>query len=89
VQSLIERYIQLDAVRYVDEVIPYSTEEEMHNLLRILRINVRIVGEEYRSVFLSGQDVCEELGIQIYYNSRTHQLSSSELRERVLRAKLN
>jgi len=89
VQDLIERYIQLDAVRYVDEVIPYRTEEEMHNLLRILRINVRIVGEEYRSVALSGQDVCEELGIQIYYNSRTHNLSSTELRERVLRSKLN
>ena len=29
IQNVSERHIQLDAVRYVDEIIPYTTEEEL------------------------------------------------------------
>jgi len=86
VQSVYERYLQLDAVRFVDEVVPYETEEDMHRLLRILRINVRIVGEEYRDKELSGRELCNELGIEIHYNSRSHTFSSTELRKRVQNA---
>jgi len=58
----------------------------MHRLLRILRINVRIVGEEYRDKELSGRELCNELGIEIHYNSRSHTFSSTELRKRVQNA---
>jgi glycerol-3-phosphate cytidylyltransferase len=83
VQSIIERYIQLAAVRYVDEVIVYSTEEDLIDLIQTLPINVRILGEEYRDKPFSGKAECEQLGIEFYYNSRTHRFSSTELRKRV------
>lgn len=82
-QSIIERYIQLKAVRHVDEIVPYVTEADLEDLLSILPINVRIVGEEYREKHLTGRDICSQRGIEIFYNKREHRFSSSELRKRL------
>ena len=78
-QSIVERYIQLKAVKYVDEIIPYSSETDLLDLLQALPINVRIIGEEYQDVEFTGKD----LPIEIFYNSRKHRFSSSELRRRL------
>ena len=86
VQSIHERFIQLEAIKYVDYVLPYHTEQDMHELLQILRVNIRIVGEEYRNKPLSGQHLHEELNIRLHYNNRGHGFSSTELRDRVKRA---
>lgn len=83
VQSIIERKIQLKAVKYVDEIWVYNTEEDLLDLLRVLPISVRILGEEYRHQNFTGRELCEERGIEIYFNSRRHNFSSSELRKRV------
>jgi len=86
VQSIHERFIQLEAIKYVDYVLPYHTENDMHELLQILRVNVRIVGEEYRNRPLSGEHLHKDLNIKLNYNSRGHGFSSTELRDRVKRA---
>jgi len=83
VQSIYERYVQLRACRYVDEIIVYETEHDLINLLAIEPIDRRFVGIEYESVYLTGQDVCNRRGIEIIYNSRYHKYSSSELRSRL------
>lgn len=83
VQTIIERTLQLKAVRYVDEVVVYSTEQDLIDLLEILPISVRIIGEEYKDNDFTGKDKCAERGIHIYYNSRSHRFSSTELRHRV------
>tara|TARA_R100000541_G_scaffold36607_1_gene44675 strand:- start:163 stop:591 length:429 start_codon:yes stop_codon:yes gene_type:complete len=86
IQTIHERFIQLEAIKYVDFVLPYHFEQDMHELLQILRVNVRIVGEEYRSNPLSGEHLHEELNIRLHYNNRGHGFSSTELRDRVKRA---
>lgn len=83
IQSLYERYIQLQGCKYVDEIIPYTTEEEVKLILESRKFDVRIIGEDYRDKDFTGKDICEQRGIQIYYNSRQHHLSSSELRKRI------
>lgn len=83
VQSLYERYIQLKGCRYVDEIIPYTTEEEVKLILESRPFDVRIIGEDYIDKDFTGKDICEQRGIRIYYNSRQHHLSSSELRKRI------
>jgi glycerol-3-phosphate cytidylyltransferase len=88
VQSIVERYVQLSAVKYVDEIIVYSTEKDLEDLLMFLPINVRIVGEEYRDKNFTGKDICIDRGIEIFYNSRTHRFSSSELRKRTYESEL-
>lgn len=81
IQSLFERYEQLKACKYVDEIIPYTTEKELLDILLSYKIDVRFVGEEYREVDFTGKD----LGIEIHYNTRRHSFSSSELRKRVFK----
>jgi glycerol-3-phosphate cytidylyltransferase len=87
VQSIVERFVQLSAVKYVD-IIVYQTERDLEDMLMILPITVRIVGEEYKDKPLTGRDICEQRGIEIYYNSRTHRFSSSELRQRTYQSEM-
>ena len=82
-QSVIERYIQLKGSRNVDEIVPYVTEEELEDLLRSFKIDIRIIGIEYKEKTFTGKDYCEEKDIEIYYNSRDHRFSSSGLRKQV------
>ena len=83
IQSMYERFIQLKGCKYVDEIIPYTTEEEVRLILESRQFNVRIIGEDYRNKDFTGKDICDERGIRVYYNSRQHHLSSSELRKRI------
>ena len=83
VQSIVERYIQLKAVRYVDEIVVYQTEKDLEDLLKILDINIRILGEEYRNKEFTGKEICLKRGIELYFNKREHTFSTTELRQRV------
>ena len=83
IQTMYERYIQLKGCKYVDEIIPYTTESEIRLILTTRHFDVRIVGAEYNGVDFTGKDICERRGIRIYYNYRHHHLSSSELRKRI------
>jgi glycerol-3-phosphate cytidylyltransferase len=83
IQTIVERYTQLKAVGYVDEIIPYGTEEDLKDILSMYHIDVRILGEEYRDKEFTGKDICRRRDIQLYFNKRDHRFSSSGLRERV------
>lgn len=87
VQSLIERKIQLESIKYVDDIIVYQSESELEEILRIYPINVRIIGEEYREKDFTGKQICIDRGIQVVYNlPRDHEYSSTNLRRRVAEA---
>lgn len=86
VQSVTERYIQLAAVRFVDELIVYATEADLLDVLKSFPINVRFIGEEYKDKDFTGKDYCLDNGIEIYYNRRQHSFSTTDLRKRVVDA---
>jgi glycerol-3-phosphate cytidylyltransferase len=83
VQTLVERYAQLNAVKFVDEIVPYATERDLEDILEMFSIDIRILGEEYRDKDFTGKDICRKRGIQLYFNKRDHRFSSSDLRRRV------
>ena len=83
IQSVVERYIQLKGCKFVDEIVPYATEQDLEDILRSFDIDVRIIGDEYKHKNFTGRDYCEEKGIEIYYNRREHRFSSSGLRKEV------
>lgn len=83
VQTIVERYTQLAAVHYVDEIVPYALESDLLDILQMYPIDVRIIGDEYKLKDFTGKEECRQLGIEIYYNKRNHRFSSSGLRERV------
>lgn len=76
---MVERYIQLKGCKFVDEIVPYATEQDLEDILRSFKIDVRIVGEEYQHQNFTGKAYCEEKGIELYYNKRDHRFSSSGL----------
>lgn len=89
VQTVFERFVQLEACKYVDKVIPYATEKELVDILLSYPINVRILGEEYEGRNFTGWQECQEKGIEFYFNKREHSFSTSELRQRVVAAEIN
>ena len=86
VQTLVERWTQLQAVKYVDEIIPYEREDDVIEILQMFDIDVRIIGDEYKHGKFTGRAVCAARGIELYFNKRDHRFSSSGLRERVKNA---
>lgn len=85
VQSITERYIQLQGCKYVDEIVVYATEKDLVDVLTSYPIDVRIIGEEYASKDFTGKD----LDIELYFNRRNHGFSTTELRKRIAEAKSN
>lgn len=82
-QSIVERYIQLKGSKHVDEIIPYVTEQDLEDILKSFKLDVRIIGSEYKDQNFTGKDYCKKKGIRFFYNSRDHRFSSSQLRKQV------
>ena len=80
IQSLEERQIQLEAVKYVDEVFIYDTEEELYKKLLFINPDVRILGSDYIGKSFTGDD----LDIKIYYHDRNHNYSTTNLRKKIV-----
>lgn len=79
IQSVFERYTQLQACKYVDEIVVYETEKDLLDLLQSYPIDIRILGEEYKGKPFTGS----ELSIENHFNRRRHTFSTTELRDRV------
>ena len=82
-QTIVERYVQVRSCKYIDEVVPYVTEQDLIDILSSFKIDLRIIGEEYKDKKFTGKEYCTKKGIEIYYNRREHRFSSSALRKQV------
>ena len=80
IQSLEERRIQLEAVKYISEVFTYDTEEELYKKLLDINPDVRILGSDYIGKSFTGDD----LDIEIYYHERKHNYSTTNLRGKIV-----
>ena len=83
IQTMFERYLQLEACKYVDKIIPFETEQEICDILLTYNFDIRIVGEDYVGKDFTGKNLCD-----VFYNNRKHSFSSTELRERVINGSL-
>ena len=89
VQSIVERQLTLGACRYVDEIVVYSTEQDLIDLILTLPVDVRILGVEYEDTNFTGRNEGTGRGIQHVFNRRDHSFSSSSLRKRVAESERN
>ena len=78
IQSMFERWVQLSGISYIDMIIAFSSEQDIIDMVLLIKPDIRIVGEEYKDKEHTGKGLCP-----IFYNSRKHSFSSTELRERV------
>lgn len=83
VMSIYERFVCVSACKYVDEVIVYHTEEDLLNLLKTQHIDIRFLGDEYKTKEFTGRQWCLDHGIELFFHERQHPYSSSSLRQRV------
>ena len=83
VQTVVERYIQLKGCVFVDEIVPYATEQDLEDILHSFKIDIRFIGDEYKEKKFTGRDYCEQSGIELFFNQRDHRFSSSDLRKHV------
>ena len=79
IQSIFERHTQLSAIKYVDEIVPYDTEQSLLDLLKTLQIDIRFVGEEYKNQKFTGRGLHE-----VFYTSRRHSFSTTVLRQQLI-----
>ena len=79
IQTFEERYIQLLGVKYIDEIVPYDTEEDLLKLLKHSNFDIRILGSDWEGKNYTGK----ELDIPVYFHLRNHNYSTSELRKRI------
>lgn len=85
VYSLAERKLIIESCRYVDEVLTYNSEDELYEIMKAKKINIRFLGEDYKGKPITGAD----LGIEIYYTSRSHGYSTTDVINRIIEANKN
>jgi glycerol-3-phosphate cytidylyltransferase len=74
-----ERVLIMDSCKYVDEVLTYNSEDELLEILKNKKIDIRFLGDDYKGKPITGAD----LNIEIYYTNRSHGLSTSLYRSRL------
>ena len=79
IQSLRERKIQLEAIRYIDDIYVYDTEDSLIDLLKLVKPDIRILGSDYEGKPFTG----DFLNIPIYYHERNHNYSTTNLRKMI------
>jgi len=83
IQTMVERYAQLNALKFVDEIVPYQTEQDLIDILELFQLDVRFLGDEYKEKEFTGKDICRKRGIELHFNKRDHRFSTTDLRKRV------
>ena len=87
IQSVFERYVQLEGCKYIDEIIPYESEKDLTDIFLTYGINVRFIGEEYKDKDFTAKQICVDKNIKIHYNKRQHSFSTTNLRKRIKESK--
>jgi len=79
VQSLEYRIEIMGSIKYIDQIVTYNTEKELLNLLLTTEHDVRILGSDYKDKFFTGCTIDKP----IYYHSREHSYSLTDLKEKI------
>lgn len=87
-QSIYERYVQLQACKYIDEILLYDTEADLLNLIQTQTMHIRFLSEEYLNRDFTGKQYCLDNNIELHYHKRQHNFSSTELRARIYNMEL-
>jgi len=88
VQTIYERYVQVQACKYVDEILLYESESDLLNLIMTQDIHIRFLSDEYLNRDFTGKQYCLDHGIELYYHVRKHTFSSTDLRVRTYELEL-
>ncbi|HBF68887.1 MAG TPA: glycerol-3-phosphate cytidylyltransferase [Firmicutes bacterium] len=74
-----KRKMLLEAIRYVDLVIPENCWEQKINDIKEYKIDVFVIGDDWKGKF----DYLKEHGIEVIYLSRTPEISTTEIKSKL------
>lgn len=83
IQTIYERYMQLRAVKWVDEVIPYTDINDVKNLIQSLNFDIYFLGEDHKGKEWECCDIVKEMGKEIIYLNRKHCYSSTYFKNKI------
>jgi len=86
IQTVVERYMLLRGSKYVDEIVPYQSEKDLESILSMFYIDIRFLGVEYIDKEFTGKSICVKRSIKLFFNTRDHSCSSTDLRNRIVTA---
>ena len=72
-QSIYERFMQLRAVKWVDEIIPYQNIERDKNMFISLDYDVYFLGNDHKDHDWELREEIQNLDKEIVYLSRNHE----------------
>ena len=79
-QSIYERYMQLRAVKWVDEVIPYENIDRDKDMFMSLDYDVYFLGEDHKNDDWELKEIIEQQEKEIFYLKRKHNYSSTRIK---------
>lgn len=86
IQTIYERYMQLRAIKFIDEIIPYQNIDDVRNVILSLDFDVYFLGEDHYGKNWECYEVVEMLNKEIIYLSRRHPYSSTYVKERIIKS---
>ena len=89
VQTIYERYMQLRAVKWVDEVIPYYDKYDAATMLKSFNYDVYFLGDDHKGKDWENKDLLSTLGKEVIYLPRQHDFSSTNLKIRIVDKEMN
>ena len=89
VQTIYERFIQLRAVKWVDEIIPYQDKNDAATLIQSFNFDIYFLGEDYKDKEFENSDLLKYLKKEVFYLPRNHNFSSTNLKIRVVDKEMN
>ncbi|MCH2474047.1 MAG: adenylyltransferase/cytidyltransferase family protein [Gammaproteobacteria bacterium] len=80
--NLDERKMILSSLTQVDQIIPYKLEVDLYKLLSNLDIDIRFLGDDYKSKPFTGDD----LNIPIHFLDRSHGWSTTRFKNKIAKS---
>jgi len=72
-----ERKQILYSIKYIDTIITYQFENDLKEILKSCKYNVRILGDDYKNKYATGQEYSEK----IIYLDRSHGWSTTKYKK--------
>ena len=80
--KLDERIMILSSLKQIDQIIPYKLETDLYELLSNLDIDIRFLGDDYKSKPFTGDD----LNIPIHFLDRSHGWSTTKFKNKIAKS---
>jgi glycerol-3-phosphate cytidylyltransferase len=78
-----DRFKILTSIKYIDQIYSYTLENDLFNLLKTIKPDIRFLGDDYKNKPITGY----ELNIPVHYIDRSHGWSTTKFKKLIKNGK--